>query len=157
MKNNTFISCIDRGEAERAGQVAGVGNGFDFLEKVKQNRWSYLNFIFYLKRKEPTDYTGPEAKISALLDDENVSWMPLTVCGMMGDEGGEGEPEITKFEEEMRRRTRMLEEKLAENTLELTALHETVKLQFGGDEEVKGKQRAARLLRRKTLTQSNLE
>ena len=58
-QNNTFISCIDRSDAERAGQEAGIGNGFEFLEEVKQNKWSYLNYIFYLKETSITDYTGP--------------------------------------------------------------------------------------------------
>ena len=90
MKNNTFISCIDRGEIDKVGQAANIGSGFEYLEKVKQNRWSYLNFIFYLKRKDSTEYTGAETRITSLLEDEDVTWMPLTVCRLMED-GSEAE------------------------------------------------------------------
>merc|ERR1719473_2210976 len=49
MRSNTFVTSIDRGEVDKAADAVGIPNGFDYLEKVKQNRWSYLNFIFYLR------------------------------------------------------------------------------------------------------------
>merc|ERR1719248_109145 len=85
MNNTTFISCIDRGDIDKAAKDAGIANGFEYLEKVKQNCWAYLNFIFYLLQKDPVDFSGPETQIFQLLEDENVSWMPLQSCKLMGE------------------------------------------------------------------------
>ncbi len=47
-----------------------------FLTHVKINHymWNYLNFIAYLRYKDPNDYTGIESYISEKLDLEDTTW-----------------------------------------------------------------------------------
>eukprot|EP00746_Dinoflagellata_sp_MGD_P004218 gnl/MRDRNA2_/MRDRNA2_108130_c0_seq1.p1 gnl/MRDRNA2_/MRDRNA2_108130_c0~~gnl/MRDRNA2_/MRDRNA2_108130_c0_seq1.p1 ORF type:complete len:472 (+),score=67.05 gnl/MRDRNA2_/MRDRNA2_108130_c0_seq1:190-1416(+) len=151
MRNKTFISCIDRGEADRAGQTANIGlaSGFDFLENVTQNRRSYLNFIFYLQLKDPVEYTGPEARIHHLLEDEDVSWMPLNACRLMERWRGE-ESEIAKLKAEVISKTEMIEERLGKAIEEqgdkLEKLREIVEMEAGGKEEIQKKRASAKRL-----------
>eukprot|EP00746_Dinoflagellata_sp_MGD_P142031 gnl/MRDRNA2_/MRDRNA2_75043_c0_seq1.p1 gnl/MRDRNA2_/MRDRNA2_75043_c0~~gnl/MRDRNA2_/MRDRNA2_75043_c0_seq1.p1 ORF type:complete len:460 (-),score=79.06 gnl/MRDRNA2_/MRDRNA2_75043_c0_seq1:62-1441(-) len=93
-KNYCFISSLDRGEVDKVANsknydLEGCSTGYDFLENVKQHRWNYLNFIFYLKRKSQTDFSGPESKIFELLGDEDTTWFPIGKCIMMA--GGEAD------------------------------------------------------------------
>jgi len=39
--------------------------------------WNYVNFIAFLKEKDPTDYTGIESYIEDKLKEGDVSWFPL--------------------------------------------------------------------------------
>eukprot|EP00746_Dinoflagellata_sp_MGD_P012901 gnl/MRDRNA2_/MRDRNA2_127657_c0_seq1.p1 gnl/MRDRNA2_/MRDRNA2_127657_c0~~gnl/MRDRNA2_/MRDRNA2_127657_c0_seq1.p1 ORF type:complete len:279 (+),score=46.91 gnl/MRDRNA2_/MRDRNA2_127657_c0_seq1:2-838(+) len=142
MKNYTFISCIPRGKIEKAGHAANIGCGFEYLEQVKQNRWSYLNFIFFLNRKQSINFTGPESRIYALLGDDDVSWMPQNVCRLMESEDEEAvDPrslmlELKKSQEEMWERTN---EKIES---QLTEMRQLVALGFEGDEEAQKKLRS---------------
>lgn len=96
MKNKAFVSCLDRSEVDKIANqkdvdLEGCGSGFDFLETKRQNRWNYLNFIFYLKRKDAVEYTGPEKRIAELVAEEDTTWLPLLRCRMMEDEATTGE------------------------------------------------------------------
>merc|ERR1719235_1825882 len=56
LHNNTFITCIDRSEIDKIAGSMDIHNGFEYIEKHCQSRWSYLNFIFFLKRKDPSSF-----------------------------------------------------------------------------------------------------
>ncbi len=45
-------------------EAHGILNGFEHIETVTQSRWNYLNFIFYLGRKDPVEFSGPESRIA---------------------------------------------------------------------------------------------
>jgi inositol 1,4,5-triphosphate receptor type 1/inositol 1,4,5-triphosphate receptor type 3 len=134
MQNNTFISCIDRMQAEKAGQALGIVSGFEFIEKVKQNTWSYLNFIFYLKRKDPTEYTGPETRARVCLDDDDVTWMPLNVCKLMEERVEEWDSDLSRLEAEMRKEIRMIKQDLGPMKDDLASIRQIVTLQRGGSD-----------------------
>jgi hypothetical protein len=38
---------------------------------------NYFFFIFYLKEKHPSEFTGIESYVKELLDKESISWFPL--------------------------------------------------------------------------------
>lgn len=42
----------------------------------EHNPWDYLFFIFYLKRKDPTTYTGFEQAVFEMLQDRDIGWLP---------------------------------------------------------------------------------
>eukprot|EP00746_Dinoflagellata_sp_MGD_P149151 gnl/MRDRNA2_/MRDRNA2_81226_c0_seq2.p1 gnl/MRDRNA2_/MRDRNA2_81226_c0~~gnl/MRDRNA2_/MRDRNA2_81226_c0_seq2.p1 ORF type:complete len:166 (+),score=46.23 gnl/MRDRNA2_/MRDRNA2_81226_c0_seq2:116-613(+) len=123
-------------------------SGFDYLQNVKQNRRSYLHFIFYLKLKDRVDYTGPEERIKCSLDDEDVTWMPLGTCRLMDRSGQEGESELAKVQATMTAKIQHVEAKLeqAKQQLkeDLNIIREVVEMEAGGDEAIKKKRAAAK-------------
>jgi hypothetical protein len=84
-KNTTFIACLDRSDVEAVALEKGISNGWEYLEGVKgkHHKWKYLNFIFYLNTKDPTEQLGHESIVSTLLEDGEVSWMPAHNCMLM--------------------------------------------------------------------------
>ena len=48
--------------------------------------WNYLYYIYCLKKKDETDYTGIEYEIITKVDGEDVSWFPS-----MGEEDSSGQ------------------------------------------------------------------
>ena len=56
--------------------------------------WNYLYYIYCLKKKDETDYTGIEYEIINKVNIDNVSWFPS-----MGekDSGGQIEETMTKL------------------------------------------------------------
>lgn len=99
-KNTTMIACIDRSNIEEIALAKGISGGWDYLEHPyhgKHHCWKYLNFIFYLRTKDPTEYLGAESIIAVLLEDGEASWLPRQTCKLMvsnesGDEAT-GTPE----------------------------------------------------------------
>eukprot|EP00397_Hematodinium_sp_SG-2012_P000177 GEMP01000177.1.p1 GENE.GEMP01000177.1~~GEMP01000177.1.p1 ORF type:complete len:2785 (+),score=546.68 GEMP01000177.1:287-8641(+) len=96
MNNTTFISCLCRQDVDKVASNMddpNIKTGFHYLENVTQNKWNYMNFIFYLYRKDPTEYTGPETFVRTKLDDEDTGWMPLSRCLLL-EGGGLAEEEM---------------------------------------------------------------
>merc|ERR1719161_2049321 len=86
-KNTSFIACLDRSDIEAAALEKGISSGWDHLEgpKGKHFKWKYLNFIFYLNTKDPTEFLGHESIIGELLEEGEVSWIPTNTCKFMQD------------------------------------------------------------------------
>jgi hypothetical protein len=55
-------------------------SGFNYVEDQCQNRWNYMNFLFYLFRKDSTEYSGPEDIVNNLVAKEDISWLPVGRC-----------------------------------------------------------------------------
>lgn len=94
-KNTTFIASLERSDIDRAARAAMIPSGFDYLEKERQNCWNYMNFIFYLKRKNPIDFTGPETLINRFVNEEDISWLPMYNCLLLQRQE-EGQTEESK-------------------------------------------------------------
>ncbi|XP_066997452.1 inositol 1,4,5-trisphosphate receptor isoform X2 [Anabrus simplex] len=59
--------------------------------KCEHNMWHYLYFIVLVKVKDPTEFTGPESYVYAMVKDRNLEWFPrLRAMSLAADEG-EGE------------------------------------------------------------------
>ncbi len=56
--NKCFMCGIERDTFERRA------NGFENHVKLDHNMWHYLYFNMYLRRKERTEYTGPEQYVA---------------------------------------------------------------------------------------------
>jgi len=80
--STTFIACLDRGDINKAARQCGITSesGFQYIEKNRQHVWNYMNFIFYLKNKKETDFTGPETRIERLIVNEDTEWLPNGTC-----------------------------------------------------------------------------
>jgi len=86
MRNTAFVSCLERNQLDKSLSALGLANGFEWLEAVGQNKWSYMKFILHLRRKDPLTYTGPETAIMELVNNEDISWMPNSTCAMLQQE-----------------------------------------------------------------------
>jgi len=92
-RNVSFIGCLDRAlldrvataEEKRTKDDLPVNSGFTWINTERQNCWNYMNFVFYLYRKDPINYTGPETVMMKLIRDEDISWLPLLQCKMLQD------------------------------------------------------------------------
>jgi len=71
VKNTCFICGIDRQEFDRNSSV-----GFEHHILHEHHIWNYLAFNMYLRRKEKTEYTGPEQIISEMITDQNWRFIP---------------------------------------------------------------------------------
>jgi len=93
MRSFTFISSIDRQAIDKTGQAMGIANGFAYLQDIKQDKWKYLNFLFYLETKDTTEYSGVETYIAEKLADDDVMWLPILRARIMesGEEDGEAD------------------------------------------------------------------
>ncbi|CAD8078308.1 unnamed protein product [Paramecium sonneborni] len=70
-KNCCFICGVKRAHLEK--------NLEEFEQHVRDKHflWNYIYYIYCLKLKETTDYTGLEYAISEMIKKENISWFPI--------------------------------------------------------------------------------
>jgi hypothetical protein len=71
MRTKCFICNIDRYTFDR--------NSYGFEKHIKEdhNVWQYLYFMVHLQEKDSTEYNGTESYCAALIDTEDISWVPL--------------------------------------------------------------------------------
>merc|ERR1712224_42666 len=53
------------------------GGGYDEHIKDRHHIWDYMYFLFYLRSKDATEYTGPEKLIKHLDATHDVRWLPV--------------------------------------------------------------------------------
>lgn len=82
-KRTTFIGSLDRSDIDKAARTEGILSGFDYMENDRQDKWNYMYFVFYLRRKDPINYSGPETRINKLIHDEDISWLPIYTCTLL--------------------------------------------------------------------------
>lgn len=61
--------------------------------------WNYLYYLYCLRLKSPTDFTGLEYEIDKKVNEEDVEWFPALG---EGDTGGETEKVIADLESEIK-------------------------------------------------------
>ena len=49
-----------------------------FEDHIRQehNMWHYLYFIVMIRVKDPTEFTGPDSYVHALIEKKNLDWFP---------------------------------------------------------------------------------
>jgi len=67
IKNTCFICGVDRQEFDRHSTV-----GFDCHISKEHYIWNYLAFNLYLRRKETTEYTGPEQYVCQMIEEKKL-------------------------------------------------------------------------------------
>ncbi|XP_075218736.1 inositol 1,4,5,-trisphosphate receptor isoform X2 [Lycorma delicatula] len=85
LKNTCFICGLNRSAFDNKTV------SFEEHIKCEHNMWHYLYFIVLVKVKDPTEFTGPESYVYAMVKDRNLDWFPrLRAMSLAADEG-EGE------------------------------------------------------------------
>ncbi|KAK2589036.1 hypothetical protein KPH14_001879 [Odynerus spinipes] len=85
LKNTCFICGLNRSAFDN--------KTVSFEEHVKHehNMWHYLYFIVLVKVKDPTEFTGPESYVYAMVKDRNLEWFPRLRAKSLAADEGEGE------------------------------------------------------------------
>lgn len=85
LKNTCFICGLNRSAFDNKTV------SFEEHIKCEHNMWHYLYFIVLVKVKDPTEFTGPESYVYAMIKDRNLDWFPrLRAMSLAADES-EGE------------------------------------------------------------------
>nr|CAD7570150.1 unnamed protein product [Timema californicum] len=90
LKDNCFICgklivCLNRSAFDNKTV------SFEEHVKCEHNMWHYLYFIVLVKVKDPTEFTGPESYVYAMVKDRNLDWFPRLRAMSLSAEEGEGE------------------------------------------------------------------
>ncbi|KAL0130577.1 hypothetical protein PUN28_002308 [Cardiocondyla obscurior] len=85
LKNTCFICGLNRSAFDN--------KTVSFEEHIKNehNMWHYLYFIVLVKVKDPTEFTGPESYVYAMVKDRNLEWFPRLRAKSLAVDEGEGE------------------------------------------------------------------
>lgn len=71
IKNICFVCSLNRTKIEKQGK--------DFKRHVKKEHhiWNYLFYIYFLIKKDHTEYDGIESYVQKCLETEDIHWMPI--------------------------------------------------------------------------------
>ncbi|XP_078000812.1 inositol 1,4,5-trisphosphate receptor-like isoform X2 [Glandiceps talaboti] len=85
LKNTCFVCSLDRASFDN--------KTVSFEEHIKEEHcmWHYLYFIVLVKVKDPTEFTGPESYVYAMVKDKNLDWFPRMRAMSLAADEGEGE------------------------------------------------------------------
>lgn len=70
LKNSCFICGLERASFDNKSV------SFEEHIRCEHNMWHYLYFIVLVKVKDPTEFTGPESYVAAMIGDRNLEWFP---------------------------------------------------------------------------------
>ncbi|VVC34830.1 Hypothetical protein CINCED_3A015582 [Cinara cedri] len=70
LKNTCFVCGLNRSAFDNKTV------SFEEHIKCEHNMWHYLYFIVLVKVKDPTEFTGPESYVYAMVKDRNLDWFP---------------------------------------------------------------------------------
>jgi hypothetical protein len=71
-----FVCGLPSQLIDSAARQRGVP-GFKHHIEHEHSAENYMHFIFLLYSKHETEYTGPEQRVKSMLEDEDVTWMPI--------------------------------------------------------------------------------
>lgn len=88
--NVCFVCSLDRQKFDK------TASGFDTHIKKEHNIWNYLYYLYYLKQKEKTEYSGVESFVSKMVLTDNLFWFPVGKAIILQDlKDKDQEPEET--------------------------------------------------------------
>ncbi|XP_064633177.1 inositol 1,4,5-trisphosphate receptor-like isoform X3 [Lineus longissimus] len=85
LKNTCFICGLDRSSFDNKSV------SFEEHIKSEHNMWHYLYFIVLVTVKDPTEFTGPESYVDAMVKDKNLDWFPRMRAMSLAVDDSEGE------------------------------------------------------------------
>lgn len=71
MKNYCTICSYHREIFDKHAQ------GFEYHIQEEHNVWNYLFYVYGLKKKDSTEYSGMESYVSKMIKNGNISWIPI--------------------------------------------------------------------------------
>jgi hypothetical protein len=75
LNNKCFICGKEREIVERITEQT-----FAYHRLMEHNEWNYIHFIAYLTFKEPTEHSGIESHVNALIKSKKIDWIPQQQC-----------------------------------------------------------------------------
>lgn len=87
--------------------------------KCEHNMWHYLYFIVLVKVKDPTEFTGPESYVYAMVKDSNLDWFPRLRAMSLAVMEGEGEQVELRSLHAQLENTQLLVTHLSQQLMEL--------------------------------------
>ncbi|KAG5862348.1 hypothetical protein JTB14_024863 [Gonioctena quinquepunctata] len=113
LKNTCFICGLNR--------CAFDNKIVSFEEHIKSehNMWHYLYFIVLIKVKDPTEFTGPESYVYAMVKASNLEWFPrLRAISLAAVEGEAEQMEFKNLQSQLLK-TESLVTNLSQQLMEL--------------------------------------
>lgn len=113
LKNTCFICGLNRSAFDN--------KTVSFEEHIKHehNMWHYLYFIVLVKVKDPTEFTGPESYVYAMVKDRNLEWFPRLRAKSLAADEGEGEQVELRSLQSQLESTQQLVKCLSQQLMEL--------------------------------------
>ncbi|XP_011690390.1 PREDICTED: inositol 1,4,5-trisphosphate receptor isoform X3 [Wasmannia auropunctata] len=113
LKNTCFICGLNRSAFDNKTV------SFEEHTKHEHNMWHYLYFIVLVKVKDPTEFTGPESYVYAMVKDHNLEWFPRLRAKSLAADEGEGEQVELRSLQSQLESTQMLVKCLSQQLTEL--------------------------------------
>ncbi|XP_011870187.1 PREDICTED: inositol 1,4,5-trisphosphate receptor isoform X5 [Vollenhovia emeryi] len=113
LKNTCFICGLNRSAFDNKTV------SFEEHTKHEHNMWHYLYFIVLVKVKDPTEFTGPESYVYAMVKDRNLEWFPRLRAKSLAADEGEGEQVELRSLQSQLESTQMLVKCLSQQLTEL--------------------------------------
>ncbi|XP_018347800.1 PREDICTED: inositol 1,4,5-trisphosphate receptor isoform X1 [Trachymyrmex septentrionalis] len=113
LKNTCFICGLNRSAFDN--KIVS----FEEHIKHEHNMWHYLYFIVLVKVKDPTEFTGPESYVYAMVKDRNLEWFPRLRAKSLAADEGEGEQVELRSLQSQLESTQMLVRCLSQQLMEL--------------------------------------
>ena len=98
-----FVCGMERENYENKGLQVD----FDTHLSTDHELWTYVYYLAYLKRKDPTEMNGIEAYVKRQVDNVDLEWIPSNTCfaiqdktgGTTGGESTSGADQLTTAED----------------------------------------------------------
>lgn len=85
LRNTCFICGLNRSAFDNKTV------SFEEHIKCEHNMWHYLYFIVLIKVKDPTEFTGPESYVHAMVKESVLDWFPRLRAMSLAAVDGDGE------------------------------------------------------------------
>ncbi|XP_031335634.1 inositol 1,4,5-trisphosphate receptor isoform X3 [Photinus pyralis] len=113
LKNTCFICGLNRSAFDNKTV------SFEEHIKCEHNMWHYLYFIVLIKVKDPTEFTGPESYVYAMVKASNLEWFPrLLAMSLSAVEGDAEQIELRTLQMQLET-TQVLVSTLSQQLMEL--------------------------------------
>ncbi|KAJ3639793.1 hypothetical protein Zmor_003130 [Zophobas morio] len=113
LKNTCFICGLNRSAFDNKTV------SFEEHIKCEHNMWHYLYFIVLTKVKDPTEFTGPESYVYAMVKASNLDWFPRLRAMSLAAVEGEGEQIELRSLQAQLENTQLLVTNLSQQLMEL--------------------------------------
>lgn len=113
LKNTCFICGLNRSAFDNKTV------SFEEHIKCEHNMWHYLYFIVLVKVKDPTEFTGPESYVHAMVKASVLDWFPRLRAMSLAAIDGEGEQIELRSLQATLEGTQMLISSLSQQLMEL--------------------------------------
>lgn len=70
--------------------------------RCEHNLWHYLYFIVLVRVKDPTEFTGPESYVDAMMKEKNLEWFPrMRAMSLAADEAESEQNEMRTLQNQL--------------------------------------------------------